>query len=218
MLRTIVALVVASFGALAQVGQDEFVLDGSKPYVYLEFDHVAPRRPIKEGEPPTGLWLRIVNNCRVGIRIGTFGSSGDDAGIGVLHEVVPYAHRVRVEVQYSVPMVPAEPEPADEQPRPAKPTPPEGYWAEVHSTTRIGPGESVLFSVPTNHVGEKWFMRVLFTLDVSRPRVGNGPYSYVDFSETQIPRRCLGVKECGFLPTPARGETEGAGRVGGQTN
>ncbi len=30
----------------------EFVLNPEKPYVYLQFDHVGPRKPLRAGEPP----------------------------------------------------------------------------------------------------------------------------------------------------------------------
>jgi len=42
-----------------------FIVDASKPYVYLAFDHAGRREPAREGESPQGLWLRLINNCRV---------------------------------------------------------------------------------------------------------------------------------------------------------
>jgi hypothetical protein len=45
--------------------EQTFVLDESKPYGYIAFDHVAKRKPLSETEGTTGLWLRlVVNNCR----------------------------------------------------------------------------------------------------------------------------------------------------------
>ena len=189
-MKTALLMALASSAVLAQAGRQGFVLDSSKPYVYLLFDHVGPRKPVQEGEPSTGLWLRVVANCRVSIRIGTFGITTGDPGIGVLDEVVSEnTGGVRVEAEgRTVPTGAIEAQPDAAKPKPGKPTAvPQGYSAEVHSTTMIAQGENVLFSVPINHVGGSWFMRVRFTLDVSRPEAGNGPYSYVDFYESQIP-------------------------------
>lgn len=176
--------------ASAQTRDRDFVLDASKPYVYLQFDHIGPRKPIQAGEPSMGLWLRIVNNCVVPIRIGTFSLPTGEVGIGVLDEVVPEAGGgVRIAADDgAVPIEPILPQGGTDKPRPTpKAIIPEGYSAEVHSTTTIAPGGSILFSAPSNHVGPAWFMRIRFTLAVSRPEVGGGPYSYLDFFEGQIP-------------------------------
>jgi hypothetical protein len=61
---------------------------------------------------------------------------------------------------------------------------PKGYSAEVASTTRIEPGKDLVFSVPRNHVGRDWFIRVKFWLALNR---NPGPYSELDFYEDQIP-------------------------------
>jgi hypothetical protein len=189
---------IAFHVALAQSGRDDFVLDSSNPYVYLQFDHIGPRKPIQHGEPSTGLWLRIVNNCRVPVIVGTFGITTGDVGVGVIDEVIREDRGgVRVEAEgAAIPTVPVGSDSAPEKPKATKPmSVPEGYSAEVHSATRIPPGESLLFSVPINHVGSDWFMRVRFTLAVSGAQVGNVPYSYVDFYESQIPLKSRSPKE-----------------------
>ena len=57
--------------------------------------------------------------------------------------------------------------------------------------TRVLPGKDLLFSVPINHVSDNWFMRVRFVLDVDKPSVGTGPYTYLNFFKTQIPPGAL---------------------------
>lgn len=42
------ALVV--LGAVGQDRPNDFLLDSSRPYVYLKFDHIGPRKPQQEGE------------------------------------------------------------------------------------------------------------------------------------------------------------------------
>lgn len=162
-----------------------FVLNEAKPYVYIAFDHAGPRKPLGPGETEQGFWLKLVNNCRVPVTVATFETGTGDPGIGVFDDVVPYqAGRVR-----GVPGPQAETPskaPGDGQSE-LTTKPPEGYFAEVSSTTTVAPGESVLFSVPSNHLNPKWYLRVRFALAVSPNRIGDQPYSYADFRWEQLP-------------------------------
>lgn len=69
----------------------EFRIEASKPYVYVEVDHIGPRTPLREGEPSDGIWLRLKNNCQVPIVIITLRASKviTERTIGVADEVVP---------------------------------------------------------------------------------------------------------------------------------
>jgi hypothetical protein len=162
----------------------DFVLNPSMPYVYVKFDHVGPRHPLREGEGQVGLWLRIVNNCRVPIKVPTFGLTTGDPGVGVLDEVVSDVLTTSVSA-----------EPDELNPSAAgasvSSSHPQGYSAEVFSLTRVLPGKDLLFSVPINHVSDNWFMRVRFVLDVDKPSVGTGPYTYLNFFKTQVPLGAL---------------------------
>jgi hypothetical protein len=142
--------------------------------------------------------------------VPTFGSTTDDPGVGVLDQVivrktgVVITSDLPVETEsepISISTIDGEVSPTEEAPAlpettsvPAKKTeeknPPEGYWdtmSELHSMTRVPPGHDLLFSIPINHVGPTWFLRVGVLLDVSEPRVGEGPYIELDFSRWQIP-------------------------------
>jgi len=68
---SIMLLALASSG-LAQMSPQQFVIDQSKPYVYLRFDHLGNREPAHGGESAKGLWLRLVNNCNLPIKISVF--------------------------------------------------------------------------------------------------------------------------------------------------
>jgi hypothetical protein len=182
LLATLLAFEIGS----AETKPEGFALDKSKAYVYLEFDHVGVRKPLQKGEPRRGLWLRIVNNCQLPIRIGTFGITTGDPGVGILDEVVSEGGGVRTE-QNAVLEEMGSGSQTDAPSPPSSIPIPEGYSAEVHSVTTIAPGKNVLFSIPTDHVGLGWFMRVRFTLDLGNPQIGNAPYSYVDFYYSQIP-------------------------------
>lgn len=164
----------------------DFVLNASKPYVYLQFDHVGPRKPLRQGEGNLGLWLRIVNNCRAPITVPTFGLTSGDPGVGVLDEVVPDIVTTLVS-RDSGDLNLAGVRTSQEIPANPQNRLPQGYSAEVYSMTRILPGQDLLFSVPLNHVGRNWFLRVRFVLDVDKPSLGTGPYTYLNFFKTQIP-------------------------------
>jgi hypothetical protein len=178
------SLVVAN----AQKTAQSFVLNEAKPYVYIAFDHAGKRKPLGQDEDKQGLWLKFVNNCRIPVTVGTFETGTDDPGIGVFYDVVPFP----VGGTKGIPGPQAEgPSKAATKPRedssePAA-KPPEGYYAEVGSVTTVAPGESVLFSVPSNHLSSRWYLRVRFTLAVSPNRIGDQPYSYADFRWEELP-------------------------------
>ena len=73
----------------AQSKPDEFVIDGTKPFVYIKFDHIAARKPVLEEENPKGIWLRLVNNYNLPIRIVARALGTGDPGVAVDYAVVP---------------------------------------------------------------------------------------------------------------------------------
>jgi hypothetical protein len=162
-----------------------FVLNEAKPYVYITFDHAGNRKPVGPDESEQGFWLRFVNNCHVPVVIETFEPGTGDPGTGVLHDVVSDQPGSRVK-GIPGPLVEA-PKGAAGGPTEPSTKPPEGYSAEVRSVTTVAPGESVLFSVPSNHLSPNWHLRVRFTLAVSPNKIGDQPYSYADFRWEQLP-------------------------------
>ena len=66
--------------ASAQVRTPDFLIDPSKDYVYLEFDHLGSRERIGGDEVSQGLWIRLVNNCRVPVVVAMFNPGTDDPG------------------------------------------------------------------------------------------------------------------------------------------
>jgi hypothetical protein len=174
------ALLLILFPARAQQNAESFVLDNSNPYVYLKLERVGPREPLVDGEPRTGAWIRIVNNSRVPILVPTAGTPNKEGAIEVLDEVVPVGQNA---VTINTDDGKKDSELAQ------RPKPPQGYAAyasHVSGLTRIAPGDTLLFSVPINHVvGPYWYMRVRFSLDISGSQ--HGPYSYVDSFTVHIP-------------------------------
>ena len=200
--RLVVLLLVLTGSGAAQKIDYDFALDRSKPFAYLNFDHLGPRKPLTESEPNVGIWIKIVNNCRVPLVVPTFGA-------GVLDQII-----VMEPLSGVTATAPIETEPillnsilddaglptqdaavmpkttTDQTPEvPMKKVPPRGYMdgVDLYSMTRIPPGGDLVFSVPINHVGDSWFLRVRAVLDVSEPRAGQGPYIELDFDKWRIP-------------------------------
>jgi hypothetical protein len=169
--------------------QKSLVIDESKPYAYLKFDHIGQRKPLSPEEPQKGLWLRLVNNCRIPIVVAIFNPGTGDPGIGVFDEVVPVGA-----IKGMVIAGPAGPSERAESP---KEKPPEGYSSEVSSTTAIRPGEDLLFSVPLNHVSPSWHMQIRFKLQLSATERVTEPETILSFYWQDIPEK---FREPGHVP------------------
>lgn len=163
-----------------------FLLDQSKPYVYLEVDHIGAREPRNEGEPNNGIWLRLHNNCAIPIVIRTFGTppNGRKGEIGVLDNVIPNPIQPVGDgvVSYgtwpntmSAPDVPpllgaqratSKIDPPQAGKKGANDAMPYGYRFPASSSATLEPGQSVYFSLPKNHVSDRWHVEIPFRFDL----------------------------------------------------
>jgi hypothetical protein len=167
----------------------DFVIDQSKPYVYLKLDHIGLRKPIQNGESNTGLWLRVVNNCRIPIVFESFSMPPGVHGVGLIDEVVENEPVLQI---YSTPEEGKDIQ-RHEKLRKLKHKP-EGYSSETAGVVRVQPGTDILFSVPLNHVDDDWYMRVKFALDLDKSSVSVGPFTYLPFYEWDIPKELRPAK------------------------
>ncbi len=173
---------------------DHFVINKSKPYAYIEFDHIGPRTPQSKDEGNIGLWLRIVNNCRIPIVVPASGyPEGDkDPGVPVLDEIELRKPGTSLTMTFpdgkEITFPPLPPK-MDEQP-------PKGYAEDnidVFSVVQVLPGESMLFSVPLNHVSDWWNLYVRASLEV-KGTAGDSyeaPYLHLVFTKNRIPPEAL---------------------------
>lgn len=180
MIRLLAALLLIQLGGFAAGDSvNNFVIDSSRPYAYLAFDHIGPRKPTQASDSNVGLWLRLVNNSRIPLVVATFGLTTGDPGAGVYYEVVP-------DVIAKV----SENEAVDGS-RTDCPSRPSGMpnglpGSELQSATVVSPGHELLFGVPRNSVGQEWFLRVKCALKAGSNHSGPGPYTELDFFEHQI--------------------------------
>ncbi len=164
-----------------------FVIDSSKPYVFIDFDHVGDRKPLSESESRWGLWLRIVNNCRVPIIVDTFDLGTGDPGLGVFYDVVPVrSHTGYVTASGEVH--------SSEGPKSV----PQGYYFSNQTISHrvIPPGGNILFSIPSNHVQPEWYLQVKFQFESPSTSAGRQPISLLEFLWSDIPER---FREVGHL-------------------
>jgi hypothetical protein len=183
-------------------GKQSFIIDPNRPFVYLKFDHIGLG---KEGdEPIPRMWLRLVNNCEVPIVVRTFGVANGhsfDAAtaftthakpeeeIGVMDNVVsnpePSLHMLYTDAASKTHESPP--------PIPDQGVMPQGYDADFSSSEKISPGQNILFSVPVNHVSEKWHLEIPFEFDFPRgtvPRrseVGGLPHMVLEYTLWDLP-------------------------------
>ncbi len=115
-LAVVLVLIASSFAGTPKANLNSFVLDTTKPYVYLAFDHAGARKPVSPGESAEGIWIRFVNNCNQPVTIGTFDPGNGEEGVGVLYDVVP----IPISGSGGIPSLPG-----DTEYRPQKA--PEGY-------------------------------------------------------------------------------------------
>ncbi|MGA2876640.1 MAG: hypothetical protein ABSE82_14015 [Nitrososphaerales archaeon] len=172
--------------------RDHFVRDENRHYVYLRFDHLGIGAKFSDDEPPKRLWLHFVNNCNVGIVLGTFGvPDGSLKGeVGLIHYVV------RDQPVLTITGVRADGSPLDapSADSPQEQKMPEGYDAEAHSVAHLAPGESVLFSIPVNHLGTTWHIKIPYTFEIPKGRgprpddVGGEPQMVLLYSRWDLPK------------------------------
>jgi len=175
----------------------DFLLDKSKPYVYLEVDHIGLRTKRSESEPPTGIWLRLRNNCILPIVIHTFGvPPGSSAKeIGVLDNVVPNPQEALGEGGVrSLPVLgsggsgqsSSNTEKEDKAANPSA-TMPSGYRFPVGSFQAIQPGQSVYFSLPIDHVTDAWHVEIPFSFDLKVQSQVRGAENFVALYKGDLP-------------------------------
>ena len=146
-----------------QSSRRSFVLDPSKPYAYLAFDHRGSHN----------LWLQIVNNSNETLLVATAGTR--DGEPGVFYDVIP------VEIRGVVVSNTDEPPNTNDHV-----VVPRGFSSEVYSESSVYPGKTLLFSVPADAVSPKGFLRVKVALDVGN-RARPGPYTELDFFIEDLP-------------------------------
>lgn len=148
-----------------------FLIDVNRPFVYVKFDHIGPGIPRNPTEPNSRIWLRLRNNCRIGILVRANGVPDDSPQdeVGLEYDVVANpALRGMVLLPKPGTDEPETPVNGDAQESEI----PRGYMEEVASLVTISPGEEILFSMPVNHLSKRWHVEIPFDFELPH---GKGP-------------------------------------------
>jgi hypothetical protein len=186
--RLALVLALAGTSVMAQDKGENFVIDPSKPFAYLKFDHVAERKQSSPDESPKGLWLRLMNNSRLPIVVTANGAESGERGATIEYDVVQIAvkglpHGVRFPG-----FPPGAESPAEEEKNGTDSKPPKRFSIEVGSLRTIRPGGSLLFDVPLNAVGRSWYLQVGFHFQLPGARAIQAPTILVDFWWQDLPK------------------------------
>jgi hypothetical protein len=171
-LATLFVCAVIAVSIQAQTGRAPapFVRDANSPFVYLKFDHIGTGIRRSDDEPSSRIWLRFVNNCNVQIVLHAYGvPDKSPAGeVGIMDNVVPDPPMLTI--TSAKPVIPAVEHHRSQMPS--------GYVGEVAGAIRVEAGESVLFSVPTNHLGAEdggWHMEIPFWFATPKGNASRAP-------------------------------------------
>jgi len=186
--------------------EPSFVRDADRPFVYLKFERIGAGLRRNEDEPLLRTWLRFVNNSSVPIWLRTFGTpDGSPADeVGVMDEVVLNQHGITItadgspslEVEHEPTSGIFNPTPKPDVERPRERKMPFGYSSDLSSVLTLAPGESVLFSVPVDHLGGygcDWHMEIPFRFSVPKgrgprdPLVGGEPMMHLHYAFYNLP-------------------------------
>jgi hypothetical protein len=192
-----ILLSLATWKSQAQETDDGsgFVIDASRPYAYIKFDRIGNGLQRWEGEPTSRIWLRLTNNCRLPITVNTYGvpngSPTDEQGV---MDMIVAKEPPQGMMGYGIMRDGTVPQKA---PRPFSKARPEelphDYWFEVGSSQSIPPGKALLFSVPINHIGPRWYFEIPFHFEVVNgkfprdPNVGGFPEMSFRYFMSDLP-------------------------------
>jgi hypothetical protein len=220
LLSSCLFLNVLSPTQVARNGQQDyadFLIDKTKPYVYLEVDHVGPRKPLRNDEPSIGIWLHLKNNCKLPIVVLVIGKPVEKPknAVTLVDQIVPdpqvsserkgedargggvFAQpglRDMMDIFRFPNMTEEEIRSAEEKTKTStkRIERPRGYGSQngfdSFMLTLISPGEQVYFSVPANHVSKTWHFEIPFRLALSNNSRIRPPYSYVAFYQDDLDR------------------------------
>lgn len=137
-----------------------------KPTVYISFERTGKREPLLNGEGDEGIWLRLHNNTRWSIKLDMNDVPSEEYGDADLFYEVVADEKVVVDMR-----------------------------CHVCSSDRVPPGESLLFSVPQEHLAKGRAIRIRFTYeweeDENRSTSGE-PQHHVSFYSSKLPSGFLG--------------------------
>ncbi len=118
----------------------EIRLSSDKPSVYISYVRSGKREPLRADESDEGIWLRLHNNTKWTIIFPAFDVPETHGDVGMFY--------ILESVSAGITDIPKGNE-----------------IRGAHSTDELGPGESIVFSVPREHLPKKAVLRVSFSYE-----------------------------------------------------
>ena len=144
----------------AQAIQSELRIKKGMPTVYITFDRAGERKPLKQGESSKGVWLRLHNNTRWLLTLSMNGVPKEYGDASLFYDVLSEG-KVILEQR-----------------------------CHVCSSNQLGPGASLLFSVPNEYLSKGGAIRVNFSYGWEDPDdvfAGREPKHFVYFYSSNLP-------------------------------
>jgi hypothetical protein len=144
---------------------DSVYLNVKVPGVYMTFERLGKRVPLREGESDQGWFLTIHNNYRWSLRFTALGDIPKQNGdADLVYDVI-------------------------EDPHGYPPSPiPSGNWFDVVSTEVLQSGRTLLFSVPKANLNEGLGIRIEFNYEWEAGRPIQ-PVHHITFCHSELPAR-----------------------------
>lgn len=147
----------------------EVRLSRDKPSVYISYERSGKREPLHASESDEGIWLRLHNNTKWTIKFPVFGATEAHGDVGMF-----YILEVVSELPDEVVDIPKGEE-----------------LGHVYSPFELRSGESVLFSVPREHLPKGIALRVKFSYEWEDPDTvfGGGEVEHtVSYYASKLPQ------------------------------
>lgn len=138
-----------------------------KPTVFISFVRIGPRKPLEEWESDQGIWLRVHNNTKWSLIFNAAGVPDSSYGDAVLFYRIERTDGEQGRL-------------------------PIGYQRHVSSVIQLASGQSLLFSLPREHLAKGLAIQVAYNyeweLTKDRAFIRQGePRHLVLFDSSQIP-------------------------------
>ncbi len=149
-----------------------------KSGVYITFEHLGKRTPLRNNENGEGVWLRLHNNMVYSISICAFGITENG------EQLITYSKDTQIGVEYDVVLNPVAI--TDERPNIDVPV---GYnTGSTCHLFEVKSGKSLVFGVPVEHLVKGLSIKIPFSYEWEDETVNN-PTHFVFFNSLNIPNQ-----------------------------
>ncbi len=149
-----------------------------KSGVYVTFDRLGKRTPLRDDEGGEGVWLRLNNNMRYSISVCGFSIPEEGEQLSAFNE------NAQISVKYDVVLNPVAI--TDERPNINVPV---GYnTGDTCTLFEVKSGKSMEFVVPAEHTVKGLSIKIPFKYEWENETVNN-PTHFVFFNSLNIPKK-----------------------------